>query len=301
MEPKPKPKIVLAGGTGFIGQYLAQEWARSGAEIIHIARSRGAIPWTDKSAIIRALEGASLLVNLAGKSVNCRYTERNKREILQSRIETTRALGEALQLCKNPPALWINSGTATIYRHAEDRPMTEQEGELGTGFSVDVARVWEETIFNFSLPRTRQVVLRISIVLGKGGGVVTPISRLVRFGLGGRQGHGRQMFSWIHIHDLLRIIEFVQQHPELSGALNAAAPHPVQNQELMKTWRKAMGKSIGLPAPKWLLEIGARFIKTETELVLKSRWVLPQRLLDAGFEFHYPRIEDCLAEVLKSS
>ncbi|MFP7494667.1 TIGR01777 family oxidoreductase [Terribacillus saccharophilus] len=291
-------KVILAGGTGFVGKYLAERFQQSGFEVIIISRQNQHIAWSDKSALKEALEGAGLLINLAGKSVNCRYNERNKKEIMNSRIETTKILGEAIQACTNPPELWINSSTATIYRHAEDRPMTEAEGEIGSGFSVDVATSWEETFFSYDLPETRQIALRISIVLGKNGGVMTPYRNLVKFGLGGVQGSGKQMFSWIHIEDLFQIILFLKDRKNLNGIFNCAAPKPVTNRELMKQLRSKMNVSFGLPASKWLLEIGSAFIRTETELVLKSRWVIPDRLEREGYTFSFNTLDETLEDIL---
>ena len=211
-------KVVLAGGTGFVGQDFAQRFKKLGYEVLIISRQPGHIAWEDSDGIRQALEGAEMLINLAGKSVNCRYTNENRRIILESRTSTTRILGESILECDLPPELWINSSTATIYRHAEDRPMTEKEGEIGSGFSVDVAKAWEQAFFEFSLPSTRQIALRIAIVLGKGG-VMEPLTNLVRFGLGGSQGPGTQQFSWIHIEDLFRMVLYLQQHPELEGCL----------------------------------------------------------------------------------
>jgi len=293
-----RQKIVIAGGTGFVGNFLDQKFKNSGCDVIIVSRQQEHVNWDNLPAIIASLENAGMLINLAGKSVDCRYNERNKKEIYDSRIDTTKILGDAIMRCKNPPALWINSSTATIYRHAEDRPMTEGTGEIGKGFSVNVATNWEKTFFDFKLPGTRQAALRMAIVLGKDGGVVSPIKNLVRFGLGGKQGSGNQMFSWIHIEDLYNIIVFVQQHRELQGVFNTSSPYPVTNKILMQLFRKNMKTAIGLPTPKWLLKIGALFIKTETELVLKSRWVIPERLLQSGFIFKYPTIAQALKNIL---
>ena len=177
--------------------------------------------------------------------------------------------------------------------------MTESTGEIGKGFSVDVATSWEKSFFSFQLPQTRQVALRMAIVLGKDGGVVKPLVNLVRFGLGGKQGNGNQMFSWIHIEDVFNIILFIQSHKELEGIYNCSAPNPVSNKTLMKTLRQIMKVKIGLPSPKWLLEIGAVFIRTETELILKSRWVVPEKLISAGYEFKYPNIDAALRSVIE--
>jgi len=246
------------------------------------------------------LEDAEMLINLAGKSVNCRYTEKNKKEIFDSRTETTQILGDALLACKNPPSLWINSSTATIYRHAQDRPMTEASGEIGTGFSVDVAKAWEKSLFSFDLPQTRTVALRMAIVLGKDGGVMEPYRNLVRFGLGGVQGSGNQMFSWIHVEDVYRIILFLQDNKQLNGVFNCSAPLPITNREFMSQLRQSMDRKIGFPSPKWMLEMGAVFMRTETELILKSRWVVPERLEEEGFHFAFGTIEKALQDILKS-
>jgi uncharacterized protein len=291
-------KIIIAGGTGFTGKYLTRKFKSLGYDVVIISRQKDPINWHDAKGIIDALENAEMLINLAGKSVDCRYNKKNKQEIYNSRIDTTKALGEAILLCKTPPKLWINSSTATIYRHAKDRPMTESAGEIGSGFSVNVATNWEKAFFNFNLPATRQIALRMAIVLGKDGGVVKPLKNLVRFGLGGKQGRGNQMFSWIHIEDLYNIITFLQQREELNGIFNTSAPNPVDNKKLMQVFRKKMNMPLGIPAPEWLLKIGAVIIRTETELILKSRWVLPERLLMAGFKFKYPTLENALNEIV---
>ncbi|MEK3786340.1 TIGR01777 family oxidoreductase [Paenibacillus sp. FSL K6-1230] len=291
-------KVVLAGGTGFIGQYFAQRWQEQGYTVKIISRQEGHISWDDTNGIVAALEGAELLVNLAGRSVNCRYNERNKAEILNSRTTTTEKLGAAIAGCEKPPPVWINSSTATIYRHAEDRPMTEEHGELGSGFSVEVAKAWEHAFFSCDCPDTRQIALRISIVLGPDGGVLGPYRNLVKWGLGGPQGSGKQMFSWIHVEDLYRIVRFLQDHEQLDGVFNCASPQPVSNTQLMRELRSALGAPIGLPAPAWLLEMGAGLIGTETELILKSRWVIPERLERAGFAFTYPTLKQTLKDIL---
>lgn len=291
-------KVVLAGGTGFIGQYLEKKFTAMNIDVQIISRQSPHIAWDDYQGIVQALDGAEMVINLAGKSVNCRYNEQNKREIMNSRVETTQTIGNAILDCEHPPAVWINSSTATIYRHAEDRPMTETKGEIGTGFSVDVAKAWEEAFFAFNLPHTRQAALRIAIVLGPGGGVMTPFQNLVRFGLGGHQGSGKQMFSWIHVEDLFQIILFIQEWESLEGVFNCTSPNPVTNRELMATMRKVMHRKGGLPASTWMLNLGARIIRTEPELVLKSRWVVPNRLIKEGFMFKYGRLEKALQHIL---
>ena len=293
------PNVVIAGGTGFIGKYFERRFQNLGYEVVIISRKQQHIYWEDKSRMIDALENAQLLINLAGKSVNCRYHQANKDEIMNSRIKTTTILGEAIQACDHPPEVWMNASTATIYRHAEDWPMTEEKGEIGSGFSVDVATTWEETFFSFDLPRTRQIALRIAIVLGKDGGVMTPYKNLVKFGLGGAQGKGTQKFSWIHIEDLFQIVQFLYNKKELSGVFNCSSPYPVSNREFMKILRNQLNVPFGLPSPKWLLEIGAFLIRTETELLLKSRWVLPERLEREGYKFIFRTLDDALQDILK--
>ncbi|MET1012981.1 MAG: TIGR01777 family oxidoreductase [Paenisporosarcina sp.] len=295
-----KKKVVLAGGTGFIGQYIEKKYKDLGYEVFIISRQPQHISWSDQDKIISALNGAELVINLAGKSVNCRYNEKNKEEIIRSRTETSEIIGKAILACEHPPELWVNSSTATIYRHAEDRPMTEANGEIGSGFSVDVAKEWEQSLFAFKLPQTRQVALRIAIVLGENGGVMEPYLNLVRFGLGGVQGSGSQMFSWIHIEDVYRIIQFIQDNKDLSGVFNASAPQPVTNREFMSQLRKAKNQRLGFPSPKWMLEMGAVFLRTETELILKSRWVLPERLDKEGFKFTFDKLDKALKQIVKN-
>lgn len=312
-------RVVLGGAGGFMGAYLAERSRTTGREVVTIGRSGSDLRWGDDRGIAEAVDGAALVLGLAGKSVNCRYSPANRAEILRSRLDTTTALSRAIAAASAPPPLWVNASTATIYRHAEDRPMTEAGGEIGRGFSVEVARAWEEALFAADLPSTRRVALRSAIVLGRGG-ALTPIRMLARLGLGGRQsdgwwpvtharlqagtahrrgsGGGRQRFSWIHIEDIARIIDFLEAHPEIDGPVNASSPHPVDNRGFMAAVRRALGVPFGLPTPRWALEIGAIGMRTETELVLKSRWVLPERLLAAGFEFAHPELDSALHESL---
>lgn len=310
-------RVVIGGAGGFMGDHFVRRYRQQGREVVTIGRSRSDLRWGDARGISDAIDGASLVVGLAGKSVNCRYGEANRAEIFRSRLETTAELANAIRTAAAPPALWVNAATATIYRHAEDRPMTEQDGEIGRGFSVEVAKAWEEALFSPALPRTRRVALRTAIVLGHGG-VLGPIKTLARVGLGGPQldgwwpvtharlragtrhqrgsGGGRQKFSWVHIDDTARIIDFLEDHPEIDGPVNASAPNLVENREFMATVRRVLRVPLGLPAFRWMLELGALVIRTETELVLKSRWVLPAKLEAAGFEFAYPELEAALEE-----
>ncbi|MCF3109530.1 TIGR01777 family oxidoreductase [Niabella sp. CC-SYL272] len=292
-----KSKIVIAGGSGFIGQHLVKRFREDGYEVLLISRNASYITWADNDKIQTALEGAEVLINLTGKSVDCRYTATNKQAILESRVGSTRQLQSVIDQCIRPPKLWINASTATIYRHATDRAMDERSGEIGTGFSVNVARSWEQAFFETPTPQTRKIALRMAIVLGKGGGVIQPYSNLVRFGLGGVQGSGQQVFSWIHIEDMYRIICFCMQQPLPKGVYNAAAPFPVLNKQLMLALRQRIKPPVYFSSPEWLLKLGAILIGTETELVLKSRWVVPQKLLEAGFAFQYPTLNEALDEI----
>lgn len=291
-------KVVIAGGTGFIGQYLQGRFRKERFEVLIISRSARHISWMDDEGIKTTLENADLLINLAGKSVDCRYTKKNKALILSSRVETTRKLQAILEECNHPPGLWINASTATIYRHSEDMAMDEDAGEIGSGFSVEIAKAWEAAFFERALAGTRKVALRMAITLGKNGGVMKPYLNLVKFGLGGRQGNGKQMFSWIHIEDLYRIIRFVMENKDTEGVYNAAASEPVTNDVFMQALRKKLKPAIYFPSPSILLKVGAFFINTETELVLKSRWVVPGKLTKEGFQFKYPFLEDALQDLI---
>ena len=233
-----------------------------------------------------------MLVNLAGRTVNCRYNDSNKKEILDSRVNSTEILGEAIAQCNQPPKLWINSSTATIYRHAEDCPQSDS-GDIGEGFSVGIAKAWEEAFFSAKTPDSvRKVAIRTSMVLAdEPGTVYSYLANLARYGLGGKVGSGKQMVSWIHIQDFCRAIDWLIENDEISGPINVTAPDPVCNAELMKRMRKHVGMPIGLPATKWMAEIGAFLLRTETELILKSRWVVPTKLLEKGFVFTNPEMK----------
>jgi uncharacterized protein (TIGR01777 family) len=229
--------------------------------------------------------------------VNCRYNEKNKNEIFDSRTDAVKVIGAGISKCKNPPALWINASSATIYRHALDRPQDEYTGEFHDDFSVQVCKRWEKTFYDQSTPHTRKVALRMAITLGPGG-VLIPYFNLLKFGLGGKHASGKQMYSWIHIDDSCRMIEWIYDHTELEGTYNCSSPNPVTNADFMKTIRRVTGHKIGLPAFEWMLHIGAPIIGTEVELVLKSRWVVPTKILETGFKFKFPFLEDALANII---
>lgn len=293
-------KIVIAGGTGFLGSCLVAHYKHTEVEVVILTRKhmedhdsiryckwdgRHLGYWTHE------LENCDLLINLNGKSVDCRYNEKNKQLIYDTRIEATHVLGQAVRNCKNPPKIWVNSASATIYRHSLDKEMDEATGEVGTGFSVDVCKKWEATFNAFELLKTRMVLLRTGIVLGSQGGPLVPLRSLAKMGLGGKHGKGDQYFSWIHEKDFTAIIDFVAGNININGAINVTVPEPLTNAELMKSIRKSVKAPFGMPMPKWLLELGAVFIRTETELILKSRRVVPKRLLEAGFVFKYDNLD----------
>jgi len=303
-------KIILAGGNGYVGTVLANYYRDLVKEIIILARTPKdqdgnikTLVWDGKTqgAWVKELPGADMLINLCGKNVNCRYTEKNKAAIIASRVLPTTVLGEVIAGLTNPPALWINVTSATIYRHAEDRPQDEETGEIGTGFSIDVCRKWEETFFNIDTPKTRKIALRMSIVMGAADGAFPRLLNLVKFGLGGMQGNGQQYVSWVHEQDTARCTEWLFDHPEMDGVINCTAPTPIKNKVFMSYIRQACHMPFGLPAPEWLLKIGAIVIGTETELILKSRWVLPKRLTDSGFVFAFPEAKAAIGNILKKT
>jgi uncharacterized protein len=299
-------KIILAGGTGFLGTVLARHFRYNCRQVVILTRKLRPdhdnirhVLWDGRTPGKWALEleGADLVVNLSGKEVDCRYTPEAQAEILRSRIEPTQALGIVINGCKSAPKLWINLASATIYRHAEDHPQTEAGGDIGDGFSVSVCQAWEAAFFETETPATRKVALRTSFVLGRSDGPFPKLRNLVLAGLGGHQGSGRQMVSWIHEQDFVRIVEWLMEHPEQDGTINVTAPTPVTNRQLMRSIRKAFNIPFGMPAPACLLGIAARIIGTEPELVLKSRWVIPERLQAGGFRFYFERLEAAVNDI----
>jgi len=298
-------KLIIASGTGFLGQVLINHFKDSVQEIVIFTRGRAYtdpnikyVHWDAKTLTgwEAELEGADALINLAGKSVDCRYNEQNKNEIMASRVDSTAVLGKAIAACTNPPLHWLNSSTATIYRHSTDKQMDEVHGETGHDFSMNVAKIWERTFFAADTPKTKKTALRTSIVLGKEGGAFVPLKRLAQVGFGGSQGSGSQFVSWIHEADFACAVAFVLE-TEMEGVVNVVSPTPVRNVYFMKALRRAVHTSIGIPMPTWLLKFGAKIIGTETELVLKSRNVIPQRLTDNGFVFEYGNLEAALKDL----
>jgi uncharacterized protein len=301
-------KIVIAGGTGFLGSCLVKHYTKMGAKVLILTRGKSRaseniqyVNWNGKNSgtWCEVLEGTDVLINLNGKSVDCRYTEENKKLIYSTRLDATAALGSAVQNCSDPPKLWMNAASATIYRHSLDKEMDESTGEIGTGFSVDVCQKWESTFNSFETPRTRKVLIRTGIVLGREGGPLKPLKMLAKFGLGGKQGPGNQYFSWLHEKDFAGIVDFIIANDSISGAYNVTAPTPVPNSQIMFSLRQVLGVPFGLPLPRWLLEFGAVLIRTEPELVLKSRRVVPKRLLQAGYKFQFENVENALEDLCR--
>jgi len=298
-------KFVIAGGSGQLGTLLARARSRAGDEVVVLSRTPAAAPWRVVAWDARTvgpwaaeLDGADAVVNLAGRSVNCRYTPSNRRAIVDSRVESAQAIRDAIAQAARPPALWLQMSTATVYAHRYDAPNDEATGIVGGAepgapetwrFSIEVVRAWEQVVDEAVLPRTRTAKLRSAIVMSpEPGGPFDVLLRLVRFGLGGSSGDGRQMVSWIHGADFVRAIDHVVRDDALSGAVNLAAPNPLPNAEFMRDLRQAWGIPFGLPAPGPMLELGARVLGTESELVLKSRYVVPGKLAASGFAFDFP-------------
>jgi uncharacterized protein len=313
---QPRPKIVIAGGTGQVGTVLARRFHERGHEVVVLSRSPRSAPWRSvawdaqtRGPWTSELEGADAVINLAGRSVDCRYGAANRRAMLESRVNSTRVIGAAIASAKHPPRVWLQAGTATIYAHRYDAPNDEATGILGGDeadapstwrFSIEVARAWESALEEAVVAGTRKVMLRSAMMMSPDrGGVFDVLLRLVRLGLGGRAGDGRQYVSWIHADDFLRAVEWLIESDDIEGGVNLASPGPLPNAEFMRELRRAWGRRVGLPADEWMLEIGAFFLRTETELILKSRRVVPGRLSAAGFSFTFPNWRDAAQDLCR--
>jgi uncharacterized protein (TIGR01777 family) len=298
-------KLVIAGGTGHLGRLLDRALSRHGHQVVVLSRGgprdgrvvrwdgRTLGDWADE------LDGADAVINLAGRSVNCRYTGAHLKEMMDSRVESTRAIGRAIERATHPPRIWLQMSTATIYAHRSDAPNDEATGIMGGRepdaprswrTSIDIARAWEEALYEAPTPQTRRVALRSAMVMSpEPGSPFDALLALTRRGLGGPIARGRQYISWIHDSDFLRAVQFLLACDSLDGPVNLAAPQPLPQRDFMAALRAAWGMPVGLPSTRWMVEIGAFFLSTETELVLKSRRVIPTRLLDAGFCFEFPQ------------
>ena len=309
-------RIVIPGGTGQVGSLLARTFQREGHDVAVLSRAPRSRPWREvvwDGATVAGwageIDGCDVVINLAGRSVNCRYSEANRREILESRVASTRAVGEAIAQASRPPRLWLQASTATIYSHRYDAPNDEASGILGGDeasapsswrFSIEVARAWERALDEAATPLTRKVALRSAMTMSPDpGGIFDTLLGLVRRGLGGIAGDGRQFISWIHHADFVRAVRWLIDHDELDGVVNVCAPNPLPNREFMRVLREAAGVPVGLPANRLMLEIGALFMRTETELILKSRRVVPTRLLESGFEFSFAEWRDAAIDLCR--
>jgi uncharacterized protein len=307
-------KIVIPGGSGQVGHVLARHFHKAGHEIVVLSRQPRTAAWRnvywDGETVgdwATEFDNADAVINLAGRSVNCRYHASNRRQIMESRVRSVHAVGAAINACPTPPRAWLQMSTATIYAHRYDAANDELTGILGGNepqapdtwrFSIDVARAWEQTCDEFTTPQTRKLKLRLAMLMNVDrGGTFDLLLSLVRHGLGGKSGDGRQYMSWIHEQDFIRAVQWLLEHPEIEGVVNLAAPNPLPNAEFMRGLRSAWGARFGLPATEWMLEIGTRVMRTESELILKSRRVVPRRLVDAGFAFDFPHWPDAAREL----
>lgn len=314
-------RIVIPGGSGQVGRMLAQFFQERGHFVTVLTRGPYTAPWQtvhwDGNSIgpwVETLEGADVCIHLSGKNINCRYTAKNRKELYDSRIGPTRLLGYVIAGLAEPPHVWLNASAASIYRHSLDRDMDEATGEIGGGemisarrrapekwdWTVHLLKDWESAFFNTPTPRTRKIAMRTSLVFNAApGSVFAVLSNLVRFGLGGTQGNGRQYVSWMHEQDYARAVEFLIAHEEIDGPVNLASPNPLPNREFMAALRDAWNIPNGLPAPAPLMKIGTFFLRTEPELVLKSRRVVPGKLLEAGFQFDFPEWPQAAEDLLR--
>jgi uncharacterized protein len=295
-------KIIITGGSGFLGKSLENHFQNHEVWILTRNPKRpNEILWDAKTLgnWTESLEKADVLINMTGKSVDCRYNDENRAEILRSRIDSTNILQRAVTHCKNPPKIWLNSSSATIYVHAETQLMTEANGIIGDDFSMNICKSWEEAFFAMPSPQTRKVALRTAIVLGREGEAFHKLKTITRLGLGGQQGNGRQKMSWIHVEDFCRAVEFIINDEKINGKINISAPNPIDNQTFMKILRDKLKMPFGISSPTFILEIGTLLLQTETELLLKSRNVYPERLLNYGFRFRFETVDEALGELVR--
>lgn len=310
-------KIVIPGGSGQVGTLLARYFHGAGDEVVVLSRKPAAeawrtVPW-DGATVgdwQREIDGSDIVINMAGRSVNCRYSNANRREILESRVLSTRAVGQAIAQSRNPPRLWLQASTATIYAHTYGAANDERRGVIGGAesnapdtwrFSIEVARAWERAFEEAAVDRTRKVAMRSAMTLSPDrGGIFDTLRGLARRGLGGAAGDGRQYMSWVHHADFTAATQWLIDHEEIDGIVNVSSPNPIPNVEFMRTLRQECGAPFGLPATNWMLEVGAIFMRTETELVLKSRKVVPTRLLESGFVFTFPGWRDAARDLCRA-
>ena len=307
-------RIVIPGGSGHVGGILTRAFRSTGDDVVVLSRGggEGSVAWDGRTLgpWAASIDGADVVVNLAGRSVNCRYHAGNRAEILRSRVDSTRVVGEAIARAKRPPRVWLQASTATIYAHRYDAPNDEASGIVGNGpgepytwhFSIDVATAWEQELENALTPRTRKVAMRTAIVMAPGsGGAFHALYNVARFGLGGRIGDGRQFVSWIHDADLVRATRWLIERSDISGTVNLAAPNPLPYIDFMRALRRACGMPLALPATCWMIEAATWLLRSESELILKSRRVVPGRLLAKGFTFEYPEWAQAASDLVSRS
>ena len=309
-------KIVIPGGTGQVGALLDRAFRAAGHQVVILGRAGGGrdgvVGWDGRTQGPWAgeIDGANVVINLAGRSVNCRYTEANRRAMMDSRVDSTRAVGLAIERAARPPRVWLQMSTATIYAHRFDAPNDEATGRIGGDepdapaywrFSIDIAKAWEQALAAARTPATRKVAMRSAMVMdAERGGIFDVLLGLTRRGLGGTIAGGRQWMSWIHGRDFVRAVNLLIERDDLDGPVNLAAPTPLPQRDFMAALRAAWGTRVGLPATAWMAKMGAVFLRTDTELVLKSRYVVPGRLLGAGFDFHFPAWPAAAADLVAS-
>ena len=309
-------KIVIPGGLGQVGRVLGRAFSANGDDVVVLARRRQSVPWRvcewdgkSRGDWFGEIDGADVVINLAGRNVNCRYNAKNRRQIMDSRVDSARIVGDAIAAAENPPRLWLQASTATIYTHRFDAANDDVSGEIGGSepdapeawrFSVAVAQAWEAATNEANTPRTRKVLMRSAITLSPDrGGIFDVMLGLVRKGLGGTAGNGKQYISWIHDLDFVRAVFWLIEHEELRGPINLSSPNPLPNKEFMRIFREAWGGRFGIPAAEWQLRLGAFFMRSETELMLKSRRVVPKLLTDSGFRFEFPEWEGAAKDLCR--
>lgn len=308
-------KIIIPGGTGQVGNVLKRAFRAKGHEVILLSRapsdSESSIVWDGRTLgdWTKFIDGADAVINLAGRSVNCRYTKKNLKVMMNSRVDSNRIIGKAIGQADRPPRVWLQASTATIYAHTFGTPHDEKTGLIGGNerdvpkywkISIDIAQAWERALSEASTPQTRKVALRSAMIMSPDkGGIFDTLLNLTRLGLGGAIAGGKQFVSWIHEHDFVRSVEFLLEHDEFEGVVNLSSPNPLSQKEFMAAIRHACGMPIGLPATKWMISVGAFFMRTDPELILKSRRVIPGRLLSYGFSFKFPEWPAAVQELTK--
>ncbi len=308
-------KILIPGGSGQVGVVLTRAFQADGHDVVVLSRRPASAPWRTVEWDGKTLgdwasevDGTDVIINLAGRSVNCRYNTENRRQIMDSRIDSTNVIGEAIAAASSPPRVWLQASTATIYAHSFDRSNDDVKGIIGGteadapdtwNFSIDVATAWEKAANDAVTPKTRKVLMRSAMTMSPDrGGIFDTMLGIVRAGLGGTAGSGKQYISWVHEQDFIRSVYWLIEHDDLEGPINIASPNPLPNRQFMRIFREAWGTRLGLPAMEWQLAIGAFFMGTETELILKSRRVVPKLLTDSGFNFEFPHWEDAVRELV---